>query len=108
MTRPKYPKTDKNQAQIVEELRSLGFDVDIVSDLPGLYDIVVSGGRSAYVYGNQWVHDVPASVRVEIKSEDGLLTDTEIEYYMKQNHKKSYLVAYSTKDILQWFNGKAP
>ena len=95
MTRPKITKPDANQAQIVDDLRSLGFDVDIVCNLPGLYDLVVSG-RKLY----------PCSVRVEVKSEKRLLSPSELRYYERQKHPDSYIVARSTEDVLEWFNGK--
>ena len=99
-SRPKYTKPDKNQAQIVEELRSLGFDVDVICDLPGLYDLVVSG--------NKWVQaaqmTIPAvSLRVEVKSPKGIPTDAELVYYNRQKNKNSYIIAYNTQDILDWF-----
>ena len=88
MARPKRTKPDKNQKQIVRELRALGFDVDIICDLPGLYDLVVSK---------------EVAVRVEVKSEQGKVNDTEKAYYEKQRHKGSYIIARSTGDILRWF-----
>ena len=91
--RPTYTKPDKNQAEIVKELRRLGFDVDVICDLPGLYDLVVSGRKDKYI----------VSVRVEIKSEKGLLNDNEIHYYELQRHPDSYIVAYNVEDVLQWF-----
>ena len=107
MTRPKYTKPDKNQTEIVEQLRELGFDVDIVCDLPGIFDLVVSGERKILWCGEH-VASVVCSVRVEVKSEGGLLSDGEIEYYQNQIHKESYIVAYSAKDVLRWFDGIAP
>ena len=98
--RPKRTKPDSNQAEIVADLRKLGYDVDIICDLPGLYDLVVSGNRWL-VCGHQ--HCVRCSVRVEIKSEGGEPNETEKEYYEKQNHKGSYIVARCTEDILRWF-----
>ncbi len=103
MPRPKRTKPDKNQAGIVAELRKLGYDCDIVCDLPGLYDIVVSGRRLMFQQG--WQHRVycECSVRVEIKSEKGKLNETEEKYYEAQNHKGSYIVARNVKDITDWF-----
>ena len=101
MSRPKYnTKPDSNQAQIVNELRGLGFDVDIICDLPGLYDLVVSG--------NKWVQaaqmTIPAvSVRVEVKSKNGLMTDGELEYYDNQKNPNAYIIAYSAQDVIDWF-----
>jgi len=100
--RPKRTKPDANQGQIVEELRELGYDVDIVCDLPGLYDIVVSGTKP--MEPGVLAYDCVCSVRVEIKSEGGELNDTEKEYLERQNHKGSYIMARSTEDVLQWFN----
>lgn len=94
MTRPTYTKPDKNQAQIVEELRKLGFDVDIVCDLPGLYDLVVSGWKLGCV-----------SLRVEVKDGKKMLTPSELHYYNKQKYPDSYIVARCTEDVLEWFNG---
>ena len=98
MVRPKRTKPDKNQAEIVAELRVLGFDVDIVCDLPGIYDLVVSGQR--WEYPDDYF-DV--AVRVEVKSEGGKLNDTEEKYFENQKHKGSLIVAYCTEDILRWF-----
>ena len=104
MTRPKKTKPDSNQAEIVEELRSLGFDVDIICDLPGLYDLVVSGRRHI-MYGSNLISSLCCSLRVEVKTEKGLVTDREFEYYNNQLHKDSYIVARSAADVLRWFNG---
>ena len=105
MTRPKYPKPDLNQAEIVKDLRKLGFDVDIVSDLPGLYDLVVSGDKyPTQVVDGKGFYRCNCSVRVEIKSANGLMTDNEIKYYELQRNKESYIIAYSTQDVLDWFN----
>ena len=108
MVRPKRTKPDGNQAQIVDELRTLGYDVDIICDLPGLYDIVVSGKRYFHLqYGDIstdiYTDSITCSVRVEIKTEDGELNETEKDYYEKQNHKGSYIVARTTSDVERWF-----
>ena len=101
MTRPKFTKPDKNQAQIVDELRSLGFDVDVICNLPGLYDLVVSGNK----FLPEFNRTIPAvSVRVEVKSPGGTMTDGEIEYYEAQNNKNSYILAFCTQDVLDWFH----
>ena len=100
MGRPKRTKPDANQAEIVKELRDLGFDVDIVCNLPGLYDLVVSG--------NKWIQEfertIPAvSVRVEVKSKGSDLSDAELDYYDQQQNPNSYIVAHCTDDVLHWF-----
>lgn len=100
--RPKRTKPDANQAQIVEDLRSLGFDVDIVCDLSGLYDIVVSGKKVAWILDGTKIL-ATCSVRVEVKSEKGKITPVEKTFYTKINHKGSYIVARSTEDVLEWF-----
>ena len=97
MGRPKHTKPDANQAEIVEELRSLGFDVDIVCNLPGLYDLVVSGIRWYYPNGPT------CSVRVEVKREKGWLNETEVEYHDAQNHPESLIVAECADDVMKWF-----
>ena len=109
MMRPKHTKPDANQAEIVADLRKLGYDVDIVCDLPGLYDLVVSGQFKKVklhfhtkTRGQIWIHP-SVSVRVEIKSEKGELNETEQQYYENQKHKGSYLVARCTEDVLDWF-----
>jgi hypothetical protein len=90
MARPKYAtKPDLNQNEIVEDLRARGYDVDVVASLPGLYDLVVCK---------------QVCVRVEVKSEKGKLTEGEKEYYDKQKHKGSYIVARDARDVVHWFN----
>ena len=89
MARPKHTKPDLNQKEIVEDLRARGFDVDIVCDIPGIYDLVVCKS---------------VCVRVEVKSEQGELTESEKEYYEKQKHKGSYIIARDARDVVHWFN----
>lgn len=102
MTRPKRTRPDANQAQIVNELRHLGFDVDIICDLPGKYDIVVSGRK--YSHNKDYLYiNFPCSVRVEIKMPGRTLYPRELEYYEKQQHPGSYIVASCTEDVLEWF-----
>ena len=108
MVRPKRTKPDANQAEIVEDLRRLGFDVDIICNLPGLYDLVVSGkllmpdlGGALYAGSGDW--EMEASVRVEVKQPGQKLNDNEIEYWGKQRNKGSLIIAECTEDILRWF-----
>ena len=105
MTRPRRTKPDQNQNEIVEELRVLGFDVDVICDLPGLYDIVVSGERHI-MCGHNLIASLDCSLRVEIKSEKGSPTEAEVQYMLAQKSRDSYIVAYCVKDVLRWFNGK--
>ena len=103
--RPKHTKKDANQAQIVAELRALGFDVDIIADLPGLYDLVVSGDKIVISDLNAWVY-VPASVRVEIKQPGKDLSESEALYAAMQHHPDTLIKAHSTEDVLGWFNAR--
>jgi len=91
--RPTYTKRDKNQKAIVRELEARGFDVDVICDLPGLYDLVVSK---------------EVAVRVEVKREEGELNDTEKAYLAAQKHKGSYIIARSAADVLKWFDNGRP
>lgn len=92
-------RTDRNQTPIVEELRRLGFDVDIVSREKKLYDVIVSGVAV-------WSFGLAVAVRVEIKTEGGSLTPDEQAYWDKQNNPGNLIIAHSTEDVLHWF-GKA-
>ena len=102
MMRQKSRK-DLNQTTIVKELRELGYDVDVV-ERP--YDIVVSGaiirsiGQAPF---NQCTVSWHCSLRVELKSEKGKLSDSQQEYFDKQKHKGSIIVAYNVEDITSWF-----
>lgn len=87
-------KVDGNQAQIVADLRALGFDVDLVHRLKRLYDLVVSG---VPLWGNEAV-----AVRVEIKMQGEPLTDGEREYWHAQKHH-NLIQATCTQDVLDWF-----
>ncbi len=88
-------KVDGNQAQIVAELRALGFDVDLVHRLKKLYDILVTG------YDRR--RDCVRSLRVEIKMPKEKLTDDEREYWEKQKHRENLMIATSTNEVLYWF-----
>jgi len=89
-------KSDGNQSQIVDELRKLGYDVDIVSREKGLYDVVVSGVP-------RWARRA-VSVRVEIKANSKAgLSPAEAEYWDKQRHTECLIKATCTGDILTWF-----
>ena len=91
-----FAKPDKNQAKIVEELRELGFQVDDVHSVRGLgYDIVVTGR----IYGG----DVIATLRVEVKSIGGRLTDAEKKYHSESLYRQTLIIAYCTDDVLDWY-----
>jgi phospholipid N-methyltransferase len=89
-------RVDGNQAEIVQALRVLGFDVDIVSREKKLYDIVVSGVPS-------WAPR-PVAVRVEIKTDEkAQLTKDERLYWIDQKHRDNLIRAHSVEDVLRWF-----
>jgi len=96
---------DANQNEITSDLKKLGFDVDDVSSLRGLYDIVVSGvKRVNFSFNNTPLPiDEDCSVRVEIKMPGKKLSEAEEDYHAAQKHTGSIIVAYNTEDILRWF-----
>ena len=107
MSRPHYgTKPDANQNEIIEELRARGYDVDIVSSLPGLYDLVVSGDKYMGVEGLDRDVYLPCSVRVEVKMPGKKLNETEKEYHAAQRHPNTLIIAESAEDILRWFGGE--
>lgn len=89
-------KKDTNHKQIVRELRALGFRVDDVAQVKKLYDLVVTGK----VFGSQEIR----TVRVEVKSEGGTLSEDEQEYHKAEAYPETLIIAYSTEDILEWFH----
>lgn len=94
-------RKDGNQTQIAEELRALGFDVDIVHREKKLYDLVVSGRKRIGVRNCRW--EITCAVRVEVKMPGGKLTPDEDEYWNKQNHRGNLIIAETTDDVLRWF-----
>ena len=86
-------KKDGNQTEIVEALRALGYDVDIVHQLKNLYDLVITGTRRGE----------SVAVRVEVKMPGGRLTPGELEYWQKQRHPDNLIIAESVEDVLRWF-----
>ena len=97
--RPTFTKPDGNQAQIVKELRDLGFVVDIICNLPGLYDIVVSGRLNV----RGCPGPIPCAVRVEIKMPGKKLNDNEEKYHANDLSPGNLLTADNTQDIVDWF-----
>lgn len=95
--RPRHPHPDANQAQIVRDLRALGFTVHDVSPLGGdALDLFV-GGEVVYLGRFEWL-------QVELKANGGRLTAGEAAYLEKHPHPIwPVLVAYSTEDVLEWF-----
>ena len=95
-------KVDGNQAQIVKELRIMGFDVDHVHQLKKLYDLVVTGVPR---WNNQpgYGAALPVSLRVEVKMPGEKLTLDEEQYWKAQNHTGNLIIAERTEDVLSWF-----
>ena len=90
-------KSDGNQPEMVEDLRRLGYDVDIISREKGMYDVVVSGVA-------QWSARRAVAVRVEIKlDEKKHLTPDEKTYWSKQKWSDNLIIATCTGDVLLWF-----
>lgn len=92
-------KVDQNQAQIVRELRAMGFRVDIVHRLKKLYDLVVTGKICD-------VSNIPyatATLRVEVKMPGEKLSPDEQEYWDAEPYPETLIIAYSTEDVLKWF-----
>lgn len=89
-------RTDTNQDEIVKALRRLGFDVDIISQLKGCFDILVSGVPA-------WCNR-SVGVRVEIKTDErATLTPAEEEYWEKQRCPDNLIRAHGVEDVLGWF-----
>ncbi len=88
-------KVDRNQPEIVKQLRFLGFDVDPVHRLKKLYDLVVTGVP-------RW-GDRPVAVRVEVKDDKAKLSPAEMEYWQEQRHGHNLIIARNADDVLRWF-----
>lgn len=84
MTRAK--RVDKNQAQIVKQLRKLGFSVELTYRL--------GKGFPDFIIGFNGLHTIP----IELKSKGGTLTIDEKNW--KNNYKGYIIVAYNLEDIL--------
>ena len=81
-------KVDRNQGQIVAELRQLGFSVTIMSQLGnGITDILV--GK----------HGI--TLPVEIKMPGEKMTDAEAEWFL--DWKGSALIAETTEEVISEF-----
>lgn len=101
-------KVDQNQAQIVRELRAIGFRVDIVHRLKKLYDLVVTGKKNIWVVRSEsplsgFESEVVSTIRVEIKMPGEKLSPDEKEYHDAEPFPETLIIAYSTEDILKWF-----
>jgi hypothetical protein len=93
--RPRYPKTDKNHAEVVNQLRAFGFVVIDVSSLPVPALDCFVGGWSERHKDYTWI-------QCEIKTEAGQLNDAEAEYLAANLHLPIILVR-RVEDVLHWF-----
>ena len=84
----RYPKVDKNQKQVVKELRELGFSVALTH--------MVHKGFPDFVVGFHGLN-----ILIELKSENGTLTKDETVFI--NTHKGKVIVAYSTLDVVDGF-----
>lgn len=82
----KAKRVDKNQKEIVDQLRQLGFTVE--------YTYMIGHGFPDFIIGFKDLHNI----LVELKSDKGKLTDDEKDLH---NRYKGYIItAYSLEDIL--------
>ena len=90
-----YTRRDASQADIVADLRRLGYTVHDVSPLGGdALDLFVGGWHHGY--GDY------AFCQVEVKTEAGELTDGEAEY-LARHLDWPIIVARSAEDVARWF-----
>ena len=93
--RPRHPKPDANQADMIRDLRASGYTVIDVSTLGG-------DALDLFVGGYHHIHPGPFWVQVEVKTADGELTDDEREY-IYSHPELDILVARCAEDVLRWF-----
>lgn len=79
-------KVDKNQSQVVKELRELGFSVELTH--------IVGKGFPDFIVGFGDIFTIP----VELKSDKGTLTDDEKIFH--ERYQGYIIVAYNTDDVL--------
>lgn len=97
--RPHYfTKRDANQADIAEDLRRLGFRVVDTSPLGGkVLDLFVCGYKPS-IQDWAWLH-------VEVKTDEGSLTDGEKAFF-EECPQCPAIVAQVTEDVLEWYTGE--
>ena len=90
MARPKHPKPDANQPDVIRDLRDCGLIVVDVSSL--------GGNRLDFFVGD------PASyswLQVELKAEGGRLTPRERAYIAQNITRVPILIARTAEDVLE-------
>ena len=83
----KAKRADKNQKEIVEQLRTLGYNVEYTYMIGhGFPDVVIS-------------FDSLFTLPIEFKSKGGKLTEDEVKFH---NRYKGYIItAYNLEDVLK-------
>ena len=100
MPRPRHPRPDANQLELVAALRQLGFIVHDVSSLGGdALDLFV-GGYHGYL--GRWVW-----IQVEVKTPEGKLTPEEAAYIEKYGKLLPVFEARTLEDVLDVFAREA-
>jgi len=89
-SRPRHPKPDANQADIIRDLRDCGLVVHDVSSLGGDCLDLFAGDP----LGGGWCH-------VEVKVEGGVLTPGEAEYIAQYAGPLPIIVARQAEDVLR-------
>jgi len=89
-SRPRHPKTDANQADVIRELRECGLICHDVSSLGGDRLDLFVGDPTSY----DWL-------QVELKVEGGRLTPRERAYIAQNILRVPILIAWDTEDILR-------
>ena len=87
-SRPRHPKTDANQPDIIRDLRACGLIVHDVSSLGGDRLDLFVGDPTSY----DWL-------QVELKVEGGRLTPRERAYIAQNILRVPILIAWDTEDI---------
>ena len=88
--RPRHPKTDANQPDVIRDLRDCGLIVHDVSSLGGdCLDLFV-GDPASY----SWI-------QVEVKTDEGKLTPRERAYIAVHLPKVPIVVAREAEDVLK-------
>ena len=91
-------RIDRNQPEIRDELRALGFLVAHTHTLGhGVPDLLVSGSHREL--------NCNVLVWVEVKYKDAELTKDE-ERFHKEWRGHSVIIARTTEDVLEWFGWK--
>jgi hypothetical protein len=96
---PQYAaKADSNQAEIVEELRARGYKVTHTHTLGGGRPDIMVGGFS-------YIFDAFMLLWVEIKADDGKLTEAEAKFFDDWSDYPVIEVR-SAREIVEWFGAR--